>query len=396
MRDKVFANKSIDACYGCQACVQICSHEAITMRPNYEGFLFPYIDVNRCVDCGLCQRTCPTQEENLSRLFHPTPPTVYAAWNRDLSERLESSSGGVFYLLAKLFIEDGGICYGADYNENMYVFHRRFADNETLKRARGSKYVQSDIEGTYVQVQKDLNEGHKVLFSGTPCQVAGLRLFLRKPYDNLITIDLVCHGVPSPLLFKEHIQYMEKKYKDHVTDLKFRAKRRSGWRSYVKCIFSNHQPLWSFWGKNFYCYGFHQGYFNRSSCYMCDFSRKERIGDITLSDFWNAESKYPELKKARKWGFNLVMCNTMRGQVLFNGIALNVESHAYPVQTAIDGDVRLRHTEQRPALREYVYKLLNEKGYAYLETTYGTKLTLFQRIVPTWIKNVIREIQCKL
>lgn len=396
MRDKVFSNKLMDACYGCQACAQICSHGAITMQANDEGFLFPHIDVNRCVDCGLCQRTCITQEETLSGLFHSTPQTVYAAWNRNLTERLESSSGGVFYLLAKQCIEEGGVVYGADYKDNMTVCHRRFVDSETLKRTRGSKYVQSDIADTYIQVQKDLKDGHKVLFSGTPCQIAGLRLFLRKPHDNLLTIDLVCHGVPSPLLFKEHIKYLEKRYKDHVTDFKFRAKKKSGWRSYVKCIFYHHRPLWFIFGKNFYSYGFHQGYFSRASCYTCDFSRKERVGDITLSDFWNAESKHPELKRTRKWGFNLVMCNTMRGQELFNSIAQNVESHTYPIQTAIDGDVRLRHTEQRPVLRAQIYNLLNEKGYAYLESAYGAKMTLLQRIVPTWLKNIIREIQCRV
>lgn len=396
MRDKIFTNKPMDACYGCQACAQICSHGAITMQPDDEGFLFPQIDVSQCVDCGLCHHTCPTQEENFSTLFHPAPQTVYAAWNRNLAERLESTSGGLFYLLAQKILNEGGAVYGADYKNDLTVYHRRFVDSDTLKRARGSKYMQSNMSDVYIQVKKDLKDGRKVLFSGTPCQVAGLRLFLKKPYENLITIDLVCHGVPSPLLFKEHIRYLESKYKDKIIDFKFRAKKKSGWRSYVKYVFFRHRPLCLFGGKDFYSHSFHLGYFNRASCYTCDFSQKERVGDITLSDFWNAETIHHELRKARKWGFNLVMCNTIHGQELFNSIIQEVECHTYPVQTAIDGDVRLRHTEQRPALRDQAYKLLNEKGCAYLEDTYGGKLTLLQRIVPTWIKNVIREIQCRI
>ena len=396
MREFIYYDKSIEACYGCKACQQVCPKDAITMVDNEEGFWFPRIDTDKCIDCGLCQRACPTQDVNISALFHATPKQVYAAWNSNLAERLESTSGGMFFLLACQFIRDGGVVYGADYRENLTVFHRRFEDVETLKRARGSKYVQSDINDTFLQVKADLKAGRKVMFSGTPCQIAGLRLFLRKTYENLLTIDLVCHGVPSPLFFKENLAFLEQKYGDRIVDFKFRAKKESGWRSYVKYVFNRQKPKWAFWGKNYYTHAFHLGYFNRLSCYSCNFSRSERVGDITLSDFWGGEAHNRMLKKARKWGFNLVMCNTPQGQHLFDSVAGQIVSLKCPVEWAIRGDVRLRHTEPRPMMRDKAYKILKEKGYAYMSSAYGIKESMLQRMVPVWAKNLIREIQSRI
>lgn len=396
MRGFIYYDKSTESCYGCKACEQICPKAAIETVENEEGFVYPHIDSAKCIDCGLCQRVCPTQDENTVSLFHATPQTVYAAWNRNLTERLESTSGGMFFLLARQFINEGGVVYGADYRENLTVFHRRFEDVETLKRARGSKYVQSDINDAYQQVQIDLKAGRKVLFSGTPCQIAGLQLFLRKKYDNLLTIDLVCHGVPSPVFFKESLAFLEQKYGERIVDFKFRAKKKSGWRSYVKYVFNRHKPIWAFLGKNYYTHAFHLGYFNRASCYTCGFSRSDRVGDITLSDFWGAERHHRTLKRARKWGFNLVMCNTSQGYWLFNAVAEQIELLECPVEWAIQGDVRLRHTEQRPRMRDEAYKILNEKGYAYMSSVYGIKESTLQRMVPVWVKNLIREIQSRI
>ena len=396
MRDKVFYDKPVEACYGCKACEQICSHGAIEMQASDEGFAYPVIDTSRCVDCDLCERSCPTQDENIVKLLSPAPPKVWAAWNKNLSDRLESSSGGIFFLLASQVIHAGGVVYGADYKDDLTVYHRRFDDCDTLRRARGSKYVQSDMRGVYRQVREDLKRGGQVLFSGVPCQVAGLKLFLRKAYDNLLTVDLVCHGVPSPMFFQMHVKHMEEKYGDKIVDFKFRAKKRTGWRSYVKCVFRQRNPKYFFWGGNYYSHAFHMGYFNRDSCYTCDFSKSERIGDITLGDFWGSESQHAELKKVRKYGFNLVMCNTERGRELFESITEQIMKREYPLQIATSGDVRLRHTEPRPAMRENAYKLLRERGYEYMESTFGLKETFVQRMVPTFVKNLIREVQSRL
>lgn len=393
MKEFVYSNKSKECCYGCEACKQVCPYKAISMESNDEGFLYPHIDVTKCVECGLCERVCPTQDENISKLFYPTPQLVYAAWNKNLDERLESTSGGVFYLLAYQFVSNGGIVYGADYSEDFAVYHRRFDDVVDLNRVRGSKYLQSNIGDAFIQVKEDIESGKEVLFSGTPCQIAGLRLFLRKPYENLYTVDLVCHGVPSPMFFKQHIKYLEQKYGKHIVDFKFRAKKRSGWRSYVKYVFNQHRPIYTFWGDNYYTHAFNEGYFNRESCFKCSFSTSQRVGDITLSDFWGAEAIHKELRRVRKYGFNCVICNTSKGRILFDSINTKLHVKEYPIETAIQGDVRLRHSETRPVLRGNAYKLLNKEGYAYMQDTYGIQKSLTRRIIPIWVKNIIRELQ---
>lgn len=393
MKKKVFDNKHLEACYGCQACQQVCTHHAIQMMPNEEGFLFPVINSDKCADCGLCTKVCPTQTSNILPLFNTTPETVYAAWEKQLSDRLESTSGGAFYALASAFIHKGGVVYGVSYDSNLLARHLRIDKLDELKKARGSKYMQSDINTTYQQAKKDLQNGLSVLFSGTPCQIAGLKLFLRKEYFNLTTVDLVCHGVPSPTLFKDHVAWIEKKYKKKLTDFKFRAKKRSGWRSYVKYVFEGNTAVGFLCGMDYYSHSFHQGHFNRLSCFECDFSKSQRIADITLSDFWNGEKYSRILKRQRKYGFNLIMCNTQKGRKLMNESANNLELLKMPIKAAIEGDVRLRHTEQCPPFRDDSYKMWREKGYDYMVKNYSAKMTITQRLLPTWIKNIIREIQ---
>lgn len=393
MPKTVFDDKPFDRCYGCQACQQVCNHHAIQMVSNEEGFLYPIIDSDKCVDCGLCTKVCPTQISNISPLFNTTPETVYAAWEKQINNRLESASGGAFYAIASEFINNGGVVYGVTYDSNLLARHLRIDNLSELKKTRGSKYMQSDINTTYRQAKEDLIKGLPVLFSGTPCQIAGLKLFLRKEYSNLFTVDLVCHGVPSPALFKEHVAWIEKKYGKKLVDFKFRGKNKSGWRSYVKYVFEDNSTVSSFLGVDYYSHAFHLGYFNRPSCFECEFSKNQRIGDITLSDFWNGEKFSHTLKRQRKYGFNLIMCNTLNGQKLLESVREHLELLEMPVQAAIDGDVRLRHTEPRPSFRDFSYKIWNEKGYEYMVNNYSLKITLAQRILPTWVKNVIKEIQ---
>lgn len=395
MRDFIYSNKPVETCYGCQACIQACNHQAINMVPNEEGFIYPQIDKNKCVDCGLCEKVCPTQEENEAILRHKTPKEVYALWNKSLEERLESTSGGAFYLLASQIISERGVVYGVGYNEELEACHKRVNNIKSLNLLRGSKYMQSDINATYKQTKEDLKIGKTVLFSGTPCQIAGLRLFLRKDYRQLITIDLVCHGTPSPMIFKEHIKYLENKFGDKIIDFKFRSKRETGWRSYTKYIFNRIKPVYLFLGKDYYCHAFHHGYLNRESCYSCQFSKSDRVGDITLSDFWGGENYSKELKRQRKYGFNLVMCNTEAGQQLVDNIADQVERRIFPVENAIRGDIRLRNSEPRPEFRSEAYKICQKKGYTYMVNTYGLKLNLIQKLIPVWAKNLIREVQSR-
>lgn len=396
MRTSVFYNLPESACYGCQACAQICPRQAISMITDSEGFKFPKIDTDLCIECDLCEKTCPTQENVIGPLFHATPDSVDAAWENSLEDRMESTSGGVFYALARKWINEGGIVYGVDFNDGLKVRHVRCDDINKLKRLRGSKYVQSDMAGILKEVRTDLTSGCRVLFSGTPCQVAGLRSFLKKEYENLVTIDLVCHGTPSPMIFEEHISYIEQSRKKKLSDYKFRGKSKSGWRAYIKYIFSNQDIESNPLGKDFYAYCFYNSLFNRRSCFTCGFSRSQRVGDITLSDFWNAEKKYKQLRIPRKHGFNMVMCNTSTGSEFYRRCKDELSYLNIPSDVAIQGDVRLRHPESAPDARDSYFEDFHIHGYEWLVNHRFPKPSFLSRLIPAWLKNMIYNIKSRI
>lgn len=396
MRTKVFYNLPESECYGCQACAQTCPKSAITMIQDKEGFLFPEINPEKCIECNLCEKSCPTQNGVISNLLKDTPCYVDAAWEKDLDARLESTSGGMFYVIASQWMKTGGVVYGAAFDKSLVVKHIKTSTIEELNRLRGSKYVQSDITGVYTSVKKDILNGDKVLFSGTPCQVAGLKSFLKKEYDNLLTIDLVCHGVPSPLIFKEHLKYIENRYGSCLKDYKFRGKKRSGWRAYIKYVFKKHKSKSNFWGGDFFAYSFYRARFNRRSCYTCGFSGAERVGDITLSDFWNAEKSCKPLRIQRKYGFNMVMCNTDKGKRAYEDTYASINRVTLPVDIAIKGDVRLRHTETMPSDRDSIFEEYYSNGYEWLVKNRGPRYGVFSRLIPTWAKNLAYEIKARI
>lgn len=214
-------------CYGCRACEQICPKSAITINPNEEGFLYPVLEETRCVKCGLCQKVCPF-DSKLEK--HSEEIRVFAAQYKNKSSLRTCSSGGIFTAIANYVLENGGEVAGCIYDENFIAVHI-LTDNPTIvEKMKGSKYVQSDTTHICLEIQGKLKAGKLVLFSGTPCQVDGLKQFLQKSYDNLITVDLICHGVPSPLFFEKYIKYIERK-KGKITDIRFRDKERNGWCS---------------------------------------------------------------------------------------------------------------------------------------------------------------------
>ena len=392
-RIKVYDNKPQSLCYGCKACEQICPRGAISMPADREGFWYPEINTDLCVDCGLCQKSCPTQDENLMKWLHPMPSTVDAAWNRCLEKRLKSTSGGLFFLIAESWIKRGGIVFGAEFDSELRVFHHGVGRVEELKNLRGSKYVQSDVRDSFAEAEKMLMRGENVMYSGTPCQIAGLKSFLGTDYDNLITVDLVCHGVPSPLFFAEYLQWCGDKFGSSVKKFLFRDKKRSGWRAYVSIILKNGLHKSFKVGEDLYSHHFHVGNISRRSCYSCQYSRGERVGDITLSDFWNSEKYYRELKKERKYGYNLVMCNTHKGRNLYEAIKSGVEFIECDTKVAVSGDVRLRHPEEAPDLREEIFELLNDREQGFDNRKVRQKQSFIRRLVPDFVINVVREIQ---
>lgn len=221
-------------CCGCTACVSICPHEAIYMEPTPLGFLYPKVDVSKCVECGLCEKVCQFND-NYDRSLNLSEPIAYAARHKDMNEIMKSRSGAAFAAISDYILEQGGVVYGAGYKDHFRVAHKRATTKEERDEFRGSKYVQSDLTGVFKSVKGDLKKGLTVLFSGTPCQTAGLNSFVGKRLrENLILIDIVCHGVPGPYLWRDYLSYLEKKMGSEAYYVNFRDKEEYGWQNHVE------------------------------------------------------------------------------------------------------------------------------------------------------------------
>lgn len=292
-----------DKCCGCSACISVCPKGCISMSEDKEGFLYPIVDSVKCIDCGLCEKVCPV----LHPLKNEAEPLVYTAINNDESIRMQSSSGGIFTLLAEYVIENGGVVFGACFDRDWNVVHDYTETKEGLVRFRGSKYVQSNVGNSFSQVKIFLDAGREVLFSGTPCQVAGLKNYLRKPYPNLLTVDLVCHGVPSPYVWRKYLQetvckaYRIKKNKsavnicDYISDIKFRAKDK-GWKKYsFKIEYKDGRIEINPFYENPYMNIFLSNLSLRPSCYVCPAKLNNVQSDITLADFWGVNKIDPNI-----------------------------------------------------------------------------------------------------
>lgn len=303
-------------CTGCGACANSCPVGCIQMRPDGEGFLYPQIDEKKCLHCNKCQTICPVA--NGSRK-NPAPGNAFACKNLDEGERIASSSGGVFVVLAKTILSKGGVVYGAAMSVDCKsVFHQRVENEKDLAALQGSKYVQSRIGDVYRQVKEDLTDTKTVYFSGTPCQVAGLYAYLEKDYENLYTQDLICHGVPSPLVWEKYVRHIETVRRASVTQAFFRDKTL-GWHNFSMRVTLNNgasaqEPL----NRNAYLNVFLNNICLRPSCHECAFKGTERAADITLADFWGVEKLSPEQDDDK--GVSLVFASSPKGKELFGQI----------------------------------------------------------------------------
>lgn len=305
-------------CCGCTACASICPHDAIIMKPDALGFLYPVIDEDKCTECGLCEKVCSFhQDYNRAGLFER--PIVYGAYNVNPLIVKESQSGGLFYTIAEYVIMCGGVVYGAAFENVTKVVHVKATTLQDLLLLRGSKYVQSDLGEIFIDVIKELRENKIVLFSGTGCQIAGLRSFIktkRMDDQNLILCDIVCHGVPSPKVWEENVRYLEKKSGQRIVRANFRDKNQFGWHSSISSfILEDGKVITS----DRYNLAFGHSYINRRSCDVCHFSNYKRPGDITLGDFWGLKSLNPSLDNENK-GVSLVLINSDKGIRVFEKI----------------------------------------------------------------------------
>ncbi len=354
-------DKLKEECCGCGSCADICPHKAINFNKNKEGFLFPMIDETNCIKCNVCEHVCPILNKPKGNFIIES----YAAYT--LNKPSNSSSGGIFSVLASEILSQNGVIYGAAYDNNMYLRHIQVHRIEDLPSLCGSKYVQSDCIGIYKQVRKDLMNNKKVLFAGTPCQTAGLKNFLRKDYDNLIMLDLICHGVPSPGIFKDYLEFCSKLRKKRIKNFIIRD-NRDGWNNHFKStiIYSNKKEEYNSMLSNLWNRIFFSELAIRKSCEDCKFANKNRIGDISLGDFWGIENVNRNMYN--KKGVSLILLNTTKGESLF--MKLRDKIKAEVAYTNEKEHPNLYHSIKQDIRRTEFMQDYIHQGFSYIANKY--------------------------
>lgn len=326
-------------CCGCCACVDACTHGAITLKTDVEGFWYPHIDKDRCTDCSLCEKVCPIIEkaEYVSRY---EKPLVYAAYSKDEQIRLDSTSGGIHSMLALVMYGRKAFISGAIYNEDHTVSHIVSDDIKLLPQIRSSKYLQSDMSNGYKDIRSLLNQGKEVFYCGTPCQVQALYKFLRKEYANLTTCDFICRGVNSPKVFLSYMDMLEKQYGARATQIKFKAKKW-GWHNFsMRVNFANGKEYCKDrWHDLFFIGYLQSGNFARPSCYCCQFKGFPQKADITLADFWGIEKIDRTMDQDK--GTSLVMVNSDKGLKFFNSIKDQIQWREFTMEDAQKGNLAM-------------------------------------------------------
>ena len=424
-------NNPADCC-GCTACASICAHDAITMKPDALGFLYPEVDRSKCVDCGLCEKVCAFNDD-YDKSFNIDKPLAYAARHKTEEELRYSRSGAVFVAMSDYILEHSGVVYGAGYADHFRVVHKRATTKEECSEFKGSKYVQSDMNTVFRQVKQDLKAGLAVLFSGTPCQTAGLNSYIGKAQrKNLILIDIICHAVPSPSVWKDYLGYTESKFKSNVIKLEFREKSigwnqphmesftladnsihkdfllrnlilidiichavpsPSVWKDYLgyteskfksnviklefreKSIGWNQPHMESFTladnsiHKDFLLrYLFYSGLISRPSCEHCKYCNLSRPSDLTIGDFWGYEKVAPEMNTDNK-GISLVICNTDKGCSFFRECSYMLHTKHVDLMNSLQPN--LQHPSFVDPRWHQFAKDYQKRGFLYVARKYG-------------------------
>ena len=336
-------------CSGCHSCQSICPKQCIKMIEDEEGFLYPSVVEENCIRCGLCENICSILYP-LGNDKEESDICAYAAYTKDDEIRKNSSSGGMFTEIARWVIGRQGVVFGAAFDGAFQVRHMYAETEEALAKFRGSKYVQSIIGDSYMQAKRFLDEGRWVLFTGTPCQIGGLLKYLPKSYEKLLTQDIICHGVPSPLVWRKYREYREEQSGGGIEHINFRNKAK-GWNPYyVEMNFSDGKEYLQISGKDLYMRTFLSDLCLRPSCYDCRFKQKVRSSDFTLADFWGIDNVQPEMNDNK--GTSLFFVNSDKGQKVFANISERLVFKQVDTDSAIQYNPSMLTSVKKPAKRD--------------------------------------------
>lgn len=340
-------------CTGCAACSSICPKKAITMQVDEEGFLMPHINRDLCVECGLCQKTCPVLSYKDDKKAYPL--TIYAGYINKMKSRRHSSSGGAFVAFAEHYYSLGnGVVVAAAFDEHLSLKHIVSTNHKDLHKFQGSKYLQSNTCDIYPEVLNNLLNGKEVLFIGTPCQVAGLKSFLREDYANLLTVDLVCHGVPSPQLFKFYLKQVGINFEREFEDFYFRNQKLSVYFQH-SVVTKSGSEIHISPSKHSYICAYLKGWLHRESCYNCPFASIPRQADCSIADFWGVLSHKVPFAGDASNGVSMIMINTEKGEKIFNEIKKSFYVENKTLDDAKIDNHNLYTHDIRPEIRDVIY-----------------------------------------
>lgn len=383
-------NKNKTNCCGCTACENICPHNAIKMKPDTLGFLYPEVDNTLCVDCGLCEKVCAFHKQYDRKLNLPFP-MAYAVRHKEVNEIESSQSGAAFIALSDWILDQGGIVYGVGYKDHFRVVHKKALTKKERNEFKGSKYVQSDVNTVFSQIKEELRNGRVVLFSGTPCQTAGLSSYIgAKLRTNLYLVDIICHGVPGPFIWQDYIKYLEEKEGLPLTFVNFRDKRLGGWASSIESFqFADGHT-------HTYSYKFYTNITLRYSCGICPYTNLQRPSDVTVGDFWGVEHTNAFSFAKDSKGCSLVLVNTEKGEYWFSGIKEHISYISVRLEDCLQPNLQhptLLHSKRKDFEQDYkkngFYRTM--KKYGYIGGLYEIKL-IIRKLIPHSIKSKLKII----
>lgn len=357
-------------CCGCGACMNACPKSAIQMLEDEHGFVYPVIDDDLCIGCGACTKACHYRN---SPYFHPVK-YVYAAAAKNDGVITRSASGGAFAVIADTVLSNGGVVYGSALvfeNGRLEPRHIRIDTIEDIHLLQGSKYVQSEIGDTYKKAKQDLITGKNVLFTGTPCQIAGLKQYLKKEYDNLLTAEIICHGVPSKRLFQDFIDFYGNKLDGKITEFYFRDKSKGQGmvsRFVYQDVIGKKKEVIKNGNLIAYVFFFLKSYTYRINCYSCPFARMERVADITLGDYWGFHEEYPQYHDSQglsnSRGISCVLINSEKGKQIWDVCQKHLISMPSEFEKVARHNDQLRKPSKYSQKRETILQLFEKEGYS--------------------------------